>query len=77
MKGGNIVALQALRELHKENIEIQNIDMLLVSDEESWSDNFKLLTAKLASYYDYCFVYEVACKDMEVVTSRKGVGIFL
>ena len=76
MKGGNIVALQALRELKKQNIEIKNIDILFVSDEETGSDDSKLLTAKLAPQYDYCFVYEAAGKLMEVVTGRKGVGTF-
>lgn len=76
MKGGNIVALQALREIYNKNIPITNIDMLLVSDEESGSDDSKHLTASLAKKYDYCFVYEAAGKNMEVVTGRKGVGTF-
>ena len=76
MKGGNIVALEALRELHKKNIPITNIDVLLVSDEESGSDDSKHLTASLAKDYDYCFVYEAAGEAMEVVTGRKGVGTF-
>ncbi len=76
MKGGNIVALQALRELKSQNIDIKNIDILFVSDEETGSDDSKLLTAKLATDYDYCFVYEAAGEDMEVVTGRKGVGTF-
>ena len=76
MKGGNIVAIQALRELQKENIDIANIDILFVSDEETGSDDSKLLTAELASQYDYCFVYEAAGENMEVVTGRKGVGTF-
>lgn len=76
MKGGNIVALEALRELSRSNIEIKNIDILLVSDEETGSDDSKILTASLASKYDYCFVYEAAGKSLEVVTARKGVGTF-
>jgi len=76
MKGGNIVALQALREIKKENIDIKNIDILFVSDEETGSDDSKYLTAKLAKNYDYCFVYEAAGENMEVVTGRKGVGTF-
>ena len=76
MKGGNLVALQALRELHKKNIPIQNIDVLLVSDEESGSDDSKHLSLKIAKEYDYCFVYEAAGQAMEVVTGRKGVGTF-
>jgi glutamate carboxypeptidase len=47
-----------------------------VSDEETGSDDSKHLTAKLAKNYDYCFVYEAAGKEMEVVTARKGVGTF-
>jgi len=76
MKGGNIVLLHALQALKKEGITIQNIDVLLVSDEESGSDDSKYLTAELAREYDYCFVYEAAGKNMEVVTARKGVGTF-
>jgi glutamate carboxypeptidase len=76
MKGGNIVVLQALRELKNQNIDIKNIDVLFVSDEETGSDDSKLLTAKLATNYDYCFVYEAAGINMEVVTGRKGVGTF-
>ena len=76
MKGGNIVALEALRELKRSDVEIKNIDVLFVSDEETGSDDSKHLTAELAQEYDYCFVYEAAGIDMEVVTGRKGVGTF-
>ena len=76
MKGGNIVLLHALQVLKKEGLEIQNIDVLFVSDEESGSDDSKYLTAELAREYDYCFVYEAAGKKMELVTARKGVGTF-
>ena len=76
MKGGNIVALEALRNLKAEGLEIANIDMLLVSDEETGSDDSKLLSAKLAEEYDYCLVFEAAGPNMEVVVARKGVGTF-
>jgi len=76
MKGGNIVFLEALRELKKKNILIKNIDILLVSDEETGSDDSKYLTAELAKKYDYCFVYEAAGPSLELVTGRKGVGTF-
>ena len=76
MKGGNIVLLQALREIKFNKLDITNIDILLVSDEETGSDDSKILTATLASKYDYCFVYEAAGKNDEVVTGRKGVGTF-
>lgn len=76
MKGGNMVALQALRNLYEENHTIENIDFLLVSDEESGSDDSKALTSKLAKEYDLCFVFEAAGENLEVVTGRKGVGTF-
>ena len=75
MKGGIVVALWALRSLRLAS-PIENIDMLLVSDEETGSDDSKHLTAKLAKRYDYCFVYEAAGAQMEIVTARKGVGTY-
>ncbi len=76
MKGGNIVAIEALREHFYKYGKIENIDFLLVSDEEAGSDDSKYVTAKLAKEYDYALVYEAAGKDMEVVTGRKGAGTF-
>jgi len=76
MKGGNIVLLEALREIKKSDNKIVNIDILFVSDEETGSDDSKYLTAELAREYDYCFVYEAAGEKLEVVTGRKGVGTF-
>ena len=76
MKGGNIVALQALRNVYAQNKKIENIDLLLVSDEESGSDDSKELTSELATNYDVCFVFEAAGENLEIVTGRKGVGTF-
>jgi glutamate carboxypeptidase len=76
MKGGNYVALQALRNAYEKYGEIHNIDFLLVSDEETGSDDSKHLSAKLAKEYDYCMVFEAAGVHDEVVTGRKGVGTF-
>ncbi len=76
MKGGNIVALEALRRIKADGVEIANVDILFVSDEETGSDDSKLLSAKLAADYDYCLVYEAAGENAEVVTARKGVGTF-
>ena len=76
MKGGNIVALQALRNLKADGVELSNVDILFVSDEETGSDDSKLLSAQLAADYDYCLVYEAAGEAGEVVTGRKGVGTF-
>lgn len=76
MKGGNYVALQALRNAYEKYGEIHNIDFLLVSDEETGSDDSKHLSAKLAKEYDYCMVFEAAGVHDEVVIGRKGVGTF-
>jgi len=74
MKGGNYVALQSLRNAKKEFGEIYNIDFLLVSDEETGSDDSKHLSADIAKAYDYCMVFEAAGVHDEVVVGRKGVG---
>ncbi len=76
MKGGNIVALEALKEIYAKNGKIQNIDFLLVSDEETGSDDSKFITLDIAKNYDYCFVFEAAGENLEVVTGRKGVGTY-
>lgn len=76
MKGGNIVALESLRNIYKQNGEIINIDFFLVSDEETGSDDSNFITSELAADYDYCFDFEAAGKNLEVVTARKGVGTF-
>ncbi len=76
MKGGNIVAIEALREHFYKYKKIENIDFLLVSDEEDGSNDSKFITAKLSKEYDYALVYEAAGEDMEVVTGRKGAGTF-
>ena len=76
MKGGNIVALEALKNIYKQNGKIENIDFFLVSDEETGSDDSKYLTLDIAKNYDYCFVFEAAGENLEVVTGRKGVGTY-
>ncbi len=76
MKGGNIVALEALKEVYNSNKKLQNIDFLLVSDEETGSDDSKFITLELAKNYNYCFVFEAAGENLEVVTGRKGVGTY-
>ncbi len=77
MKGGNIVALEALRNLYETNNSITNIDFLLVSDEETGSDDSSAVSSKLAKDYDYCFVFEAAGENLELVTARKGVGRYI
>ncbi len=76
MKGGNVVAVEALREIRRRFGEIHDIDVLFVSDEETGSDDSRALTGELAKEYDLCFVFEAAGPDMNVVVGRKGIGTF-
>jgi len=76
MKGGLIVILESLREVHRRCGKIQNIDLLLVSDEETGSEDAIVVTTEVAADYDYCFVFEAAGRNQAVVEGRKGVGTF-
>ncbi|MGF1735898.1 M20 family metallopeptidase [Photobacterium satsumensis] len=76
MKGGNFVALSALRNLHQTHGQIRNIDVLLVSDEETGSDDSKFVTRQIAHHYDACIDFEAAGPDHEVVVGRKGVATY-
>ncbi|MCK5782914.1 MAG: M20 family metallopeptidase [Desulfobacterales bacterium] len=74
MKGGLIVALEALRNIYRTNKKIENIDFFCVSDEETGSDDSSSLTSELCTDYDYILVFEAAGPAMELVIGRKGVG---
>ncbi|MBY5944525.1 M20 family metallopeptidase [Photobacterium rosenbergii] len=76
MKGGNFVALSALRNLHQQHGQICNIDVLLVSDEETGSDDSKFVTRQIAHQYSACIDFEAAGPDHEVVVGRKGVATY-
>jgi glutamate carboxypeptidase len=76
MKGGNYVILKALRHVKNMHGEIKNIDVLMVSDEETGSDDSKHLTAKIAKNYELCLVFEAAGIENEIVIARKGVATF-
>jgi len=76
MKGGNFVALEALRNVIKTHGDIYNIDFLLVSDEETGSDDSREISMKISTNYDYCMVFEAAGINSEVVTGHKGLGWF-
>ena len=76
MKGGNFVALSALRNVKKEFGKICNIDFLMVSDEETGSDDSKVITHQLAKNYQACLDFEAAGTDHEVVNGRKGVATY-
>ncbi len=74
MKGGLIVALEALRNVYRANQKIENIDFFCVSDEETGSDDSSSITSELCTDYDYVMVFEAAGPAMELVIGRKGVG---
>lgn len=76
MKGGNFVALSALRNIMKESGKICNIDFFMVSDEETGSDDSKHITRQLAKNYQACLDFESAGPDHEVVNGRKGVATY-
>ncbi len=76
MKGGNHIALEALRNVYKQHGEIYNIDMLMVSDEETGSDDSKALTTSLVKDYDFCMVFEAAGPQQDVVIARKGIATY-
>lgn len=76
MKGGNFVALEALRNVFKQKGELSNVDFLLVSDEETGSDDSRELTKSLAKHYDACIDFEAAGEKHEVVIGRKGVATY-
>lgn len=74
MKGGLMVAMQALRNVYEVNGTIEGIDLYCVSDEETGSDDSHDLTMGIAKEYDTALVFEAAGEHMEVVTGRKGLG---
>jgi len=76
MKGGNVVAVEALRQIHRRFGAVRDIDVLFVSDEETGSDDSRALSSELAKRYDLCFVFEAAGPEMNVVVGRKGIGTF-
>jgi len=76
MKGGNHVLLEALRNIKAQFGAIHNIDVLMVSDEETGSDDSKHLTVELAKDYDFCMVFEAAGVNQDVVIARKGIATY-
>ena len=76
MKGGNFVALQALRNVFAQRGAISNVDFLLVSDEEIGSDDSRELTKALSTNYAACIDFEAAGENHEVVIGRKGVATY-
>ena len=76
MKGGNFIAYCALKNIFQKYGHVYNIDVLLVSDEETGSDDSKKLSQEIALNYDECIDFEAAGKNMEIVVARKGIATF-
>lgn len=76
MKGGIQIMINALRKTKYQMGNIYGIDILLVSDEETGSDDSRLLLSKLAKNYHACLVFEAAGVNNEVVIGRKGIATF-
>ena len=74
MKGGNIVALHALKNIYKKNNSIYNIDFLLLGDKQSKNNDSKDITLQIAKDYNYCFVFQSSGQNNELITSRKGIS---
>lgn len=75
MKGGIMIALQALR-LIRENQLHTNLTIVLSSDEEEGSESSRSLIQELAGNARCAFVLEPAGPDNAVKTKRRGVGRF-
>jgi glutamate carboxypeptidase len=76
MKGGLVIAIRALHNLHK-TIQIlpANIGVVLSPDEEVGSLAHRDVLAKLYSNYDYGLILEGAGNDWELCNERKGIAI--
>ena len=77
MKGGNYMALEALRQLARANVSTQlPITVLLTSDEEVGSPSTRDLIEAEASRHRYVLVPEPARADGGVVTGRYAIARF-
>ena len=72
MKGGLIIMLNALRELKKEVGNIFNIDILLVPDEETGSQNYRQEMLEIYKNYKYGLVFEPTGEPNTLIDKRKG-----
>ncbi len=77
MKGGNYMALEALRQLARANVSTKlPITVLLTSDEEVGSPSTRDLIEAEASRHRYVLVPEPARPDGGVVTGRYAIARF-
>ena len=75
MKGGSVIALEAIRALHeREQLPDRPIHFLLTTDEEIGSPNSEALIKELAAPCELVLVMEPATKEGTIKTWRKGGG---
>ncbi len=76
MKGGILVAVEALLRLKEQVSSIKNVDVLFTPDEEIGSEATLPILQRIAPKYDYCLNFEAAGNEYELVSGRKGIGIY-
>ena len=75
MKGGTVIALEAIRALHFHGqLPDRPIHFLLTTDEEIGSPHSETLIKELAEYCELVLVMEPATKEGTIKTWRKGGG---
>ncbi|OSM04258.1 M20 family metallopeptidase [Magnetofaba australis] len=74
MKGGLVVAIQALKQVHAQCGGLFGVDLFLTADEEINSEDSRPVTTALAHDYAACLTLECAGENFELVTARKGVA---
>lgn len=75
MKGSHVLLLYALKALHEKNDKsIENIEVLLTSDEEIGSHTSRNLIETQANGKQYALIMEPARQDGSLVTARRGAG---
>jgi len=75
MKSSQVVLLYALKRLHKaEPIMLENVLIILTSDEEIGSPTSRALIEKHTANKKYALIMEPARQDGSLVTARRGAG---
>ncbi|AOV08550.1 M20 family metallopeptidase [Sporosarcina ureilytica] len=75
MKGSHVLLLFALKAIREKNSKtLENIEIILTSDEEVGSHTSRELIESLTEHKTYALIMEPARQDGSLVTARRGVG---
>lgn len=75
MKGSHVLLLYAIKALHEMNDKaIENIEIILTSDEEIGSHTSRELIENHTEQKQYALIMEPARQDGSLVTARRGAG---